>query len=274
MDSALSVIRQCSRHFRRSLSIIDLIEQGTFSLTQAIWLATRISEGYSWLVGAEPGGAGKTTIMCALLALLPDMERAVLARSGDRWETFGHNDCVVTEEISDHHRGHYIWGEDVRGLTRIPPRGGRITSTIHADTLDQARQQIAIRCGAGEEGLAAFGLFIPIEVTFLSPQPGHANPTAHPARSRHFPPPGMFPRPERFPPPGRFPPPERFHGPVLRKVQNIYQYNGTWKPVDREVTLTPKEEEIGVLFRKCLVAGIRTSDEFRAAYLKRRVHEL
>jgi hypothetical protein len=257
MDSALSVIRQCSRHFDRSLSIIDLIEQGTFSLTQAIWLAARISEGYSWLVGAQPGGAGKTTIMCALLALLPDIERAVLARSGDRWETFGHNDCVVTEEISDHQRGHYIWGEDVRGLTRIPSRGGRITSTIHADTLDQARQQVAIRCGAGEEGLTAFGLFIPIKVTFLSPQlEKPSNPAYnHPARHRPF------------PPPGRFPPPERFHGPVLRKVQNIYQYNSTWEPVDREVPLTPQEEEIGVLFRKCLVAGIRTSDEFRAAWL-------
>ncbi len=267
MDSALSVIRQCSRHFDRSLSIIDLIEKGTLSLTQAIWLAARISED-SWLVGAQPGGAGKTTIMCALLALLQE-ERVVLASSRSRWETFGHNDCVVTEEISDHHRGHYIWGEDVRGLARIPSRGGRITSTIHADTLDQARQQVAIRCGAGEEGLAAFGLFIPIEVTFLSPQPSHANPTAHSARSRPFPPPGMFPRQRRFPPPGRLPPPERFHGPVLRKVQSIYQYNSTWKPVDREVLLTPQEEEIGVLFRKCLAIGIRTNDEFRAAWLNR-----
>lgn len=251
MDSALSVIRQCIRHFDRSLSIIDLIEQGTFSLTQAIWLAARINEGYSWLVGAQPGGAGKTTIMCALLTLLPDMERAALARSGNRWETFGHNDCVVTEEISAHQRGNYIWGEDVRRLTRIPSRGGRITSTIHADTLDQARQQVAIGCGAGEEGLAAFGLFIPIEVT---PQlEGPSSPADdHPARH------------------SRRPPHRGFHGPVLRTVQHIYQHiDSTWKTVDRETPLTPQEEEIGVLFRKCLVAGIRTSDEFRAAWLTR-----
>lgn len=256
MDSALSVIRQCIRHFDRSLSIIDLIEQGTFSLSHAIWLAARINEGYSWLVGAQPGGAGKTTIMCALLALLPDMERAVLARPGNRWETFGHNDCVVTEEISDHQRGHYIWGEDVRRLTRIPSRGGRITSTIHADTLDQARQQVAIRCGAGEEGMAAFGLFIPIEVTFLSPQQEKpSNPEYnHPARHRPFPPPDKM-----------------FHRPALRMVQHIYQHiDSTWKTVDRETLLTPQEEEIGVLFRKCLTDGIRKSDEFRAAWLGRR----
>ena len=50
------------------LSVVDLLEAGTLSPAQAAWLLRRILRGSSWLVGAGPGGAGKTTVMSALLA--------------------------------------------------------------------------------------------------------------------------------------------------------------------------------------------------------------
>ena len=53
------------------LSVIDLIKAGTLNIAQAAWLALRILDGDSFLIGARPGAAGKTTVMGALLGLLP-----------------------------------------------------------------------------------------------------------------------------------------------------------------------------------------------------------
>jgi hypothetical protein len=250
MDSVLTVIHQCMQRGDRPLSVIDLIEKDMLSLSHAAWLATRIVEGTSWLVGAMPGNAGKTTLMCALLSLLPDREQVVMAHPGEKWEIYGQNTCVVTEEVSSHRQGHYIWESDVCGFTAIASRGGRICSTIHADTLESAREQIAITCKAGEKGLAAFGLFIPIKVTY--PPEENASPISSPDGKN------------------------RGHGfghhriPLSRTVRNIHQYaGGAWKTINREVQLSSHEEKNGVFFSECMVSGVRTCEDLRSAWLDR-----
>ena len=51
---------------------MDLLEAGTVDLPLAGYLAAMMRRGSSLMVGARPGGAGKTAVMVALLNLLPD----------------------------------------------------------------------------------------------------------------------------------------------------------------------------------------------------------
>jgi hypothetical protein len=53
------------------LSIVDLIDAGTFSPDLAAYALAAIGKGASFMVGAVPGGAGKTTVMGALLNFVP-----------------------------------------------------------------------------------------------------------------------------------------------------------------------------------------------------------
>lgn len=147
------------------LSVIDLVEAGTLSRPLACWLLARVVEGSSWLVGAVPGGAGKTTIMSALLTMLPEGERVRLTNPGTGWEKSGPGECVVCYEISPGNYDAYQWGEDVRRLCELGRSGCRIVSNLHADTLDQARSQVVGECGASPEAFSGFGLFLPVTVS-------------------------------------------------------------------------------------------------------------
>ena len=56
---------------RRTLSIVDLIQAGTLNVEMAAYAMRARHEGASLLTAARPGGAGKTTLMAALLSFLP-----------------------------------------------------------------------------------------------------------------------------------------------------------------------------------------------------------
>ena len=60
-----------SRDGESPLSFSDLIDRGTFDLELAAWLMSHVSRGASFIVGAGPGGVGKTTTMRSLLSLAP-----------------------------------------------------------------------------------------------------------------------------------------------------------------------------------------------------------
>jgi hypothetical protein len=147
------------------LSVVDLLEAGTLTTIQAAWLLLRVLQGSSWLVGAKPGGAGKTTVMSALLAMVPRASRIWLTNRGDGWDRCGGGEYVVSYELSPGFYDAYIWGPDVVRLTRLGMKGCRIVSNLHADTLDEARTQVVGECGATEEGFRSFRLFIPLELT-------------------------------------------------------------------------------------------------------------
>ena len=147
------------------LSVVDLLEAGTMSQAQAAWLLHRILRGSSWLVGARPGGAGKTTVMSALLAMAPRDSRVWLTNRGSGWSGRSSGDYIVAYELSPGFYDAYIWGRDVARMTQLGRAGCRIVSNLHADTLEQARKQIVGQCGATEEGFRAFSLFIPLALT-------------------------------------------------------------------------------------------------------------
>lgn len=56
-------IERCNQRGGRMLSIVDLIEAGTMTRELAAYSLAAIGAGASFMVGALPGGAGKTTVI-------------------------------------------------------------------------------------------------------------------------------------------------------------------------------------------------------------------
>jgi hypothetical protein len=169
MLNVLTAANRSNQRGGRMLSVVDLVEAGTLTAAQAVWLLARILQGSSWLVGARPGGAGKTTVMAAMLAMLPRGARVWLSNRGSdcsnhdsAWQQCNPGDTIVSYELSPGFYDAYIWGQDVIRLTELGQAGCRIVSNLHADTLEQARRQVVGECGATEQGFQAFQIFIPL----------------------------------------------------------------------------------------------------------------
>jgi type IV secretory pathway ATPase VirB11/archaellum biosynthesis ATPase len=64
-------IERLNQRGGRTLSIVDLIQAGTLTVEMAACAMRAMHEGASLLTGARPGGAGKTTLMAAILNFLP-----------------------------------------------------------------------------------------------------------------------------------------------------------------------------------------------------------
>ena len=100
---------RCNQRGGRMLSMIDLLEAETLGLDLAAWLMARVAGGASFLVGARPGGAGKTTVMCALLNLAP-ADRPIVAATP----------------------------EAVRAYCSFSEKGHMLATNLHADDLEEA----------------------------------------------------------------------------------------------------------------------------------------
>jgi len=70
-------IEQLNQRGGRTLTIVDLIRDGTLSVPMAACALRAIEQGASLLTAARPGGAGKTTLMASILHLLPPGVRIV-----------------------------------------------------------------------------------------------------------------------------------------------------------------------------------------------------
>lgn len=162
MYRVLSAANRSNQRGGRMLSVVDLLEAGTLTEYQAAWLLARILRGASWLVGAKPGGAGKTTVMSALLTMAPKGAQVWLSNRGSGWQKCKPGDYIVSYELSPGFYDAYIWGQDVRRMTELGMEGCRIVSNLLADTLEEARAQIVNDCGATEEGFRAFQIFVPL----------------------------------------------------------------------------------------------------------------
>lgn len=162
-DQVIQVVEQSNQRGGRMLSVIDLIAAGTIDPKLCSWVLEHLLGGGSLMVGARPGGAGKTTVMSAFLTMLPRDTRVRVARPGSGWEQARPGECVVAYEISPGAYDGYIWGESVRRLAELGTQGVQIITNLHADTIGEARDQIVEECGATREQLAAFGLFLPID---------------------------------------------------------------------------------------------------------------
>ena len=164
MDNVLYYINRSNQRSLRMLSVIDLIAAGTLSLELASWLIAKISVGSSFLVGAKPGSAGKTTIMSAFFAFIPDNAGIHLADKASSWGSAKKGEYLLSYEIGSGPHDSYIWGADLQKFCSLGASGVKLVSNIHADTLEQAKEQIVVQNRVKEVYFNSFSLFIPIEI--------------------------------------------------------------------------------------------------------------
>jgi len=151
------------------LSIVDLRERGTVTPELAPYLLAALSGGASFMVGAAPGGAGKTTVMGALLNFVP-AKVPLLPADGlptiERGLVPGQpRACYICHEIGPGDYYAYLWGAELRAYFDLPTAGHILATNLHADDLEQARDQI---CGDNGVAEAAFrqmhlALFLRVE---------------------------------------------------------------------------------------------------------------
>jgi hypothetical protein len=172
MDDAIArhcgQIERCNQRGGRMLSAVDLVEAGTVSRELAAYCLAAIGRGASFLVGAVPGGAGKTTVMGALLNFVPADVELVPAdgldaiRSGLR--SPAPRKCFICHEIGRGDYYAYLWGEELRAYFELPGAGHMLATNLHADTFEQARDQICAGSGVPEESLRRMNLMLFLHV--------------------------------------------------------------------------------------------------------------
>lgn len=150
-------IERCNQRGGRMLSIVDLIEAGTMGHELTAYSQAAISAGASFLVGALPGGAGKTTVMGALLNFVPrdvelvPTEDETVIEQGLRDRS--RRCCYICHEIGNGAYYAYLWGDVLRRFFNLPGAGHMIATNLHADTFEQARRQV---CEENSVPAAAF----------------------------------------------------------------------------------------------------------------------
>jgi hypothetical protein len=162
-------IDRCNQRGGRMLSIVDLVEAGTVPRDLAAYLLSVIEAGASFMVGAVPGGAGKTTVMGALLNFVPpDVSLAPAdslgaIRAGQ--EAPRPRKCFICHEIGRGHYYSYLWGDVLREYFKLARAGHLLATNLHADNLEQARGQICGESGVPREDFLRMNLGIFLDVS-------------------------------------------------------------------------------------------------------------
>jgi hypothetical protein len=150
------------------LSIVEILQAGTMPARVAalFWLA--VERGASIIFAADPPGAGKTTILTALLAFARPEARVYFTRG---WgETFrlpppdpGAPTYLLVNEISDH-LPVYSWGPYVQRAFELMAEGYSLASTMHADTVDQVVEQLLEENDVRQEHIGHLSFVVPLFV--------------------------------------------------------------------------------------------------------------
>jgi hypothetical protein len=162
VDAHCRELERCNQRGGRMLSVLDLLDVQTLELDLAAWLMARLSRGASLMVGARPGGAGKTTVMCALINLWPcDVEltsaTASVVRAAGAHSSDGRRGYIC-HEIGDGPYYAYLWGAELRAYCALADAGHLLATNLHADDLDEARDQVCAENRVPEKHFNAFHL--------------------------------------------------------------------------------------------------------------------
>jgi hypothetical protein len=152
----------------QALSIVEIMQAGTMPprLAAAFWLG--LERGASFAFAADPPGAGKTTVLTALLALAPPEMVAYFTRG---WgETFAlpppsddHPTYLMVNEMSDH-LPVYSWGPYVVRAFELLGEGYSMCTTLHADTVEEVIAQLVDDAGVPREHLANLTFIVPLAI--------------------------------------------------------------------------------------------------------------
>lgn len=155
-------IDRCNQRGGRMLSVVDLVEAGTLERDVAAHCIAAVASGASFLVGASPGGAGKTTVMGALLNCVP--ADVVLRPAVEPLHADGHRTCWICHEIGPGAYYAYLWGEPLRRWFRLSDEGASLASNLHADTMEEVERQVLVQNDVPRGHLRRIGLVVFIEV--------------------------------------------------------------------------------------------------------------
>lgn len=148
IDNNIREINRCNQRGGRMLSIVDLLDKNTINIEQASYLFSIISKGGSFIVGAEPSGVGKTTLMCAFLSFLPSNKKIFAVDSFPIDSTDDKNIVYVAHEISSGPYFSYLWGEESVKFFELDSQKA---TNLHANDIEQAREVIVDGCGVSEK---------------------------------------------------------------------------------------------------------------------------
>ena len=119
----------------------DLLRDGTIDIATASLLWAALARRRSLAIVAGPSGTGKTTLLSALIALLPAGTRRVYPRGC--FETFAflsdpaimpERTALLVNEISPH-LPVYLWGPGVARVLAATERGFCVLATAHATSI-------------------------------------------------------------------------------------------------------------------------------------------
>jgi hypothetical protein len=152
-----------------ALSIVEIIQAGTLPprLAAAFWLG--LERGASFIFAADPPGAGKTTVLTALLAFAPPETAAYFTRGwGETFDLPPPNDAhptyLMVNEMSDH-LPVYSWGPYVVRTFELLGDGYSLCTTVHADTVEGVIDQLVDEVGVPRAHLARLTFVVPLAIT-------------------------------------------------------------------------------------------------------------
>ncbi|NMB24855.1 MAG: Flp pilus assembly complex ATPase component TadA [Firmicutes bacterium] len=157
-DQVVREVNALNQRGGRMLSIVDLLLAGTVDLRLAAYLMGAVRQGASIICCAGPGGTGKTTLLGALLGLLPESGEIKIVESAKPLEWYDEewNREVPTwflcHELGPGPWHSYLWGEGARAFLSMPKQGRFCATTVHADDLGELRRllmgpEIALAAG-------------------------------------------------------------------------------------------------------------------------------
>ncbi len=156
------------------LSVFDLLAAKTLDLDLAAYLMARISRGASFMVGSVPGGAGKTTVMCALLNFVPADVPLIAATPLEVYKASkaatSLRACYICHEIGFGSYFAYLWSDALRAYCGLSENGHTLATNLHADDLEEARDQICGDNDVREELFNKFELLIFLSIEGSYPE--------------------------------------------------------------------------------------------------------
>jgi hypothetical protein len=168
IDRHVREIDRCNQRGGRMFSIVDLLDAQTVTRELADYLLAAIGGGASFMVGARPGGAGKTTVMGALLNFVPSGVDLVPADGLETLESGARTPeprrCYVCHEIGWGVYYAYLWGPTLRAYFQLPSAGHQLATNLHADTLEEAEDQIVRQNHVPEAAFRKMHLALFLEV--------------------------------------------------------------------------------------------------------------
>jgi energy-coupling factor transporter ATP-binding protein EcfA2 len=120
--------------------------------------------GASILVGALPSGVGKTTLMAALLGVIPSSDRIITIEDVDMIRRLmpGTRETPKTYVIHEISRGptwgNYLGGRPVVAVTKLVGPYTRLAANLHADSIDMV--EATFRSFGSQEAVNVFNFII------------------------------------------------------------------------------------------------------------------